>query len=482
MATLTFVEQGYLFSTYRRANGTTVDLPARTFQVEFDKDDFVRVWVDEFRRSQPGHTARLRFLAFVRTIFIDGDDIADDVRWCTYCHDVDLGEDGFVVGHNGDEFACESCYDDHYSKCDRCEDSFTSLSSTLHDTSVCEGCRDGYYSFCDDCDGYYDDNYSGEHEHNEEGNGCCESPAMGFVVRNDGDPLLANDTQVSITLPAGTIDGEGLTRIKRYIEGQGNWQISGLIDALGDKWQTKDGNFTKRLSKAAHKQRKEFEVKRDQAIASDRQDHVRHWDEAIEQMKVKPALLSMVGTIAGEHSQAVNFRISVTRDLNQSAAEFAHSESCWWQSYSNGRCALKTNGGFALRTFDDYGDVTGRAWVMPLKHVGAVLQPTFETEEPEAFVVFNGYRKLEGYSACRIISHMAGMTYRKITFQCSPMFVNGDSGYLVAPEEIAESYTDGSLYLEVEQHSRLFHNELAIKAAAAKAAVITETPKELLHV
>jgi hypothetical protein len=54
---------------------------------------------------------------------------------------------------------------------------------------------------------------------------------------------------------------------------------------------------------------------------------------------------------------------------------------------------------------------------------------------------------------------MAGMTYRKIAFSASPMYVNGDSGYIVATEEVAQPYTDGSLSVSVTTHSTLFNDE-----------------------
>jgi hypothetical protein len=106
---------------------------------------------------------------------------------------------------------------------------------------------------------------------------------------------------------------------------------------------------------------------------------------------------------------------------------------------------------------------------MPLKldNDGA-LTPTFETQEPAAFVVFNGYGTLSGYTPARIMSHMAGWTYRKVKFECllgnldyddKQMYVNNASGYLVAPEEIAERYTDGSLNLVVDQHADLYVTE-----------------------
>jgi hypothetical protein len=74
--------------------------------------------------------------------------------------------------------------------------------------------------------------------------------------------------------------------------------------------------------------------------------------------------------------------------------------------------------------------------------------------------VFNGYGDLSGYVPARIVAHMAGMTYRKIGFDCSPMYVNNNSGYLVASEEIAERYAKaGALHLYTDTHSRLHASE-----------------------
>jgi len=75
-------------------------------------------------------------------------------------------------------------------------------------------------------------------------------------------------------------------------------------------------------------------------------------------------------------------------------------------------------------------------------------------------VVFNGYGALSGWAPARIMSHMAGWTYRKIGFSCGPMFINSDSGYLIAPEDIASKYNDGNhLSLSAEMHSSLFETE-----------------------
>jgi hypothetical protein len=39
------------------------------------------------------------------------------------------------------------------------------------------------------------------------------------------------------------------------------------------------------------------------------------------------------------------------------------------------------------------------------------------------------------------------------------MFVNGESGYLIAPEAITSAYNDRSLTLSVSRHSDLFERE-----------------------
>lgn len=97
---------------------------------------------------------------------------------------------------------------------------------------------------------------------------------------------------------------------------------------------------------------------------------------------------------------------------------------------------------------------------MPLRRdLFGKLSPTFDTITPDAFVTFNGYGDLGGYAPARILSHMAGWTYRKIEFTCSPMYINA-GGYLVAPEEIAAPFTDRQLNLSVSQHSSLYEREL----------------------
>jgi hypothetical protein len=274
---------------------------------------------------------------------------------------------------------------------------------------------------------------------------------MKFSIRNnDGEPL-PNDTRTTISLPAGTISAEGLAAIQRYLydsNPDGMYRLSYGLDPLGDQWQTKAGNYAKRLSGLAYK---------------------------TYGVKLTPEIMSRVGCIARDHSKQADVAIEVTRELNQGAAAFGNPGSCWWSGYGYSRCALKTNGGFGLRTFGNFGRVHGRAWVMPLRQRNESDRrrgqgvPTFDTRTPDAFVVFNGYGDLGGYTAPRILAHMAGWTYRKIRFEASPMYVNSLSGYLVTREEIAERHA-GELELYVSQHASLYEDERAEKEKAAARA------------
>lgn len=486
---LTFVESEEAYSVYRAADGGTVYLAHGTGQqlVWFEELDLPDLWEEyvseltlrDLRERQSGNrwtSIHERFLDRLRGLVIDPDEV-DAVKFCADCRGADH-EDDLVPTNSSHADVCESCIDEYHT-CQDCDDRFRQTTTTLSDTQACEGCIQEHWSWCDDCEGYYPDDDSAEHNHHDDddnGDSCgCESPATSFKVRNDGEPLLENDTRVTVTLPAGVISDEGINEIVTYLRQVANqvprvvdpnattncnccspvyersqefsdlWNLSHVVGELGEKWQTKEGNYTKRLSRMAYKR---FGL------------------------KLKPEVVSKVGCIASDHSTAVDFALEVTRELNMSPDEFAHEDSCWWQSYYSSRCTLKSNGGFGIRTFttsagytSDYTYVSGRAWVMPLKqveHYGSkYLTPTFETRQPDAFVVFNGYGDLNGYAAARILSHMAGMTYRKIGFDAAPMYVNNCSGYLVAPEEIASRYTDGHLNLDVDQHSSLYRDEIA---------------------
>lgn len=451
--TLRFVESEDEYSTYRDRDGEEVWLAHGTGKVlvAFDDLDLDALWkafvADEHNYySWSAYVDRDTFRDILRAATIEPDYV-DDIGFCPDCYEPDHEDDLYCTNGSHDD-VCSSCLE-NYHGCDDCEERFRDTTTTLDEREVCEGCRSRNWTYCEDCDGYRrDEDYDHDHgddDDDDDGDGCCESPAQSFAIRNDGDDPLWNDTRATVALAAGTISDEGLDAIRNAIQSYSYNLVDpdaaynlrafayGIAEALGNLWQSKEGNYTKRLSRHAYK---------------------------TAGIKLTPDLMSQIGNIARDHSTAIDFQIEVTRDLNQSARAFAHADSCWWQSYYEGRCTLKSNGGFGLRTFDG-DDVTGRAWVMPLRLIPDTksLTPTFDTETPDAFVVFNGYGTLSGYTAARIMSHMAGMTYRKVSFSCSPMYINSDSGYLIAPEEIAGHYTDGSLSLSVSQHSSLFTNE-----------------------
>lgn len=335
---------------------------------------------------------------------------------------------------------CDSCVA-RYSHCANC-DELTLTSThvpTLAQTMICARCATREFLYCHTCRGYYRKRYRTDHRHGTRS--CCCSEERTFTVPHVGDDPLQNDVQVHVSLPSGEISDEGIEQIRAQLGHQGYYttynervmwrRLQQTIDELGPQWQTKQGNWPKRLSSLAYKKYK---------------------------LKIPPELMTLIGNIARDNSHGVDFNVEVTRELNRGARAFGYSGSCWWQSYSRSRCTLKTNGGFALRTFDENG-VTGRAWVMPLKSDVDRLIPTYETMTPAAYVLFNGYGKLTGYAAPRVLSHMTGWTYRKIQYTCGPMYINSSAGFLVAPEELAKDYTDGQLNIEASQHSMLFQRE-----------------------
>ena len=381
-------------------------------------------------------------------------ELDQDIILCSHHEEPVFAEGTVNVGGSwSGRPVCETCMDENYTYCDGCDNQrdADTLSSTLGDEARCESCISSYYSWCEECDGYYADDESYDHEHDD---GCeCESPVRSFTVRNDGEAPLKNDTRVTVTLPAGVIDSLGLSRIASLLRDKA-WAMSNtegqqeqaralynvvreVLPNIGSDWQTREGNFTKRLSRQAWKS---FGV------------------------KIDPEILSTIGNYARECSSSVSeHSIEVTRNLNLSAYDFGHEDSCWWQSYAYSRCSLKSNGGLGLRTFDSSGEVSGRAWVQPLRMVNdgdpsSAMGPTFDTESPDAFVTYNGYGDLDGYTAARLLAHMMGWTYRKVGLNAGNQYVNS-GGYLVAPENIASKYNSGSVCLDMDDHSNLYRTE-----------------------
>lgn len=456
--TLRFVGSEEAYSIYTDPQGNEVCLQHGTGNrlVSLSDIDIEGAYADFWApRSGYGRTSS-DFLDHLRDLLVDPDE-ADEIRFCDDCSEP---SDEDRMTWINDKDVCESCTS-NYSICDDCE-KYSSQTVWIagQDRSVCGSCECNY-SYCEDCDTLYHDDDSYEHDHEDCG---CESPQQVFSIRNDGHDPLKNDVRATVSLPAGEISTEGVEAIQNLLRNSApefdysgaldldaredlqvtrrNWyDLAERIGELGTTWQARDGNFTKRLSRFAYKEYK---------------------------IKVPPVVISEVGNIGSAHSQGVEFGIETTRDLNMSAEEFGHEDSCFWGSYYASRCTLKSNGGFGLRSFSNDYDVSGRAWVIPLRLLDdGDLTPTFETESPDAFAVFNGYGAMSGYVPARIVAHMAGMTYRKVSFEAGVIYVNSNSGYLVAPEEIAKNYTDGQLTLNIDDHSDLYRRESARDSAAA---------------
>lgn len=467
---LTFVESNDGYMTFTDPDGADVWLQDGTFKrlVKFSDLDTHDEWRAFLSAVGGGHD---RFLDHLRGMVIDPDEV-DELGFCDDCADPILPDEVCSV-HSGSDSVCESCFENYF-YCSYCEEwEHNDGAVWVGDETYCEGCISNNFSYCDHCEEYY--HYDDCHYHSHD---CdCDAPAQSFSIRNDGSEPLANDTRADVALPAGELSSEGIEAVRRLLQKYADdniplpgflpngctydspeyaayaeacrlaydeacrlrnkwYELANQIEDIGAKWQTKEGNYTKRLSKFAYKNYG---------------------------LKVTPDVLSEVGNIGVAHSGGANFGIEVTRNLNLPAYEFAHEGSCWWTDYSEGRCALKNNGGFGLRSFGSYG-VTGRAWVMPLKRVNGTFTPTFDTMTPDAFIVFNGYGDLSGYIPARIMAHLAGLTYRKVGFESEPMYVNGESGYLIAAEEIAAEYTDGHINLYLDAHSSLYSHEQAAKA------------------
>lgn len=442
---LRFVASHDLFSQYVDEDGAPVYLAHGTAARLVAIDDIIErldtLWA-QWEISPDLSLTFDDFLEWLRTLTFEPQRVYDDIYHCHDCGVPEHVDESYYVT-DIESRVCESCFGDYYT-CDYCEESYRNTTTNHYGRETCNYCLSEHFTYCGDCGGYVRNDDS-DHYHDDDD--CCEAPRQLFSMRNDGHESLSNDTRVTVALPAGTISPEGLTRIGHLLRGEAETtddydesvrmrSLSWQLDQLGDRWQAKDGNYTKRLSRLAYKS---FGI------------------------KLSPEIVSAVGNIAREHaSNSPEYHVEVTRNLNLSAADFYHEGSCWFGrgEYAVSRCALKTSGGLGLRTFGDYG-VTGRAWVMPLRlNDDDNLRPTCDTLTPDAFVVFNGYGALEGYAPARIVAHMAGWTYRKISFECEPMYVNNSTAYLIAPEHIAEEFSDdGRLYLTVDQHSNLYETE-----------------------
>lgn len=425
---------------------------------------------------------------------IDGNELCESCRdeyySCSDCSDMIHGDDTHTV--NGDEIVCDSCADNYYC-CEDCDIRVSGdyICTVGYDRYVCDTCRDNSYDYCEGCGEYYNIN---------DGRCCnddcdCEAPAQSFAFPNatTGD-AISNDARVPMTLAEGLISEVGIHQIIEVIRNSVEWPsyrdqyirdengnavlneagngyvmseayenaqryarvAYGFEEAVGVEWARSDGNFTKRLSRYAYQS---------------------------EKIKLEADVVSKIGNIARDNSKGIDVEFELTRNLNMSASDFFHDSSCWWSDYAESRCALKSNGGMGLRTFKtesypayeyqigpwahDFGRaytpvgkreheiVSGRAWVMPLLRRDNRWVPTFDANNADGYIVFNGYGDLEGYAPARIVAALTGMKYVKVDFSCDPMYVNA-GGYLVTTDE---HLSTASFDLGVNTHADLYNRE-----------------------
>lgn len=434
---------------YRRTTGEggRVVLIAAADLYDRDVYEWVSMWTEDAGTDD--------FQTWLSKRLVYPSQATDDVDVCAHCGDWDLRDDLCSVA-TGD-VVCFSCRDSKYTFCEDCEEYVRDHDTSTIDSgyrTVCSGCLSNY-GWCDRCEEHYSHDNS-DHYHTDASTECCAAPAQEFrfgnLISEDPDIVevgVANDDTAEVTLPSGMITDEGLYLVANYLrtiannaepgswEGHGShpaWLLSLGLAEIGNEWQRKDGNFTKRLSKAAYKNLSGY--------------------------KIPPGDLAKIGDIARAHSSGSSLTVTVTRDLNMDAGEYAHEDSCWWESYSYSRCTLKNNGGLALRSFDSRGWVTGRSWVIPLKkQEDGSLTSTFNTIDPVAYLVFNGYGELDGYTGARVVAAMTGLSYRKIVIGgASNMYINSGSGYIVSTEDIIAEL-NGSLELDLDQHPGLYSHE-----------------------
>lgn len=330
----------------------------------------------------------------------------DNYTRCDDCHAYVDSDTTTEVARGND--VCESCIDSYY-RCEAC-DYYVSDATYVSGSYYCDSdCLYEHNTYCEECEEWYpnDDNHGSEHD-------CeCEAPRKRFTFPANGHGFIAQDERLLVELPKGTIDDEGMQNITRMLDRLVNSptyrvDVSALVAEVGPLWQARRGNFTRRLSAMFYKAG----------------------------IKLEPDTLTAVGNLARQHSgQANAWHIEVTRDLNQPAEAFYHEGSCWWQSYSYSRCALKNWGGIGLRSYESEGAAqhypSGRAWIQPLNEE---LRATHDAADAHAYVVYNGYGEMAGYVPVRIVAYLTGKTYKRIEFSAGDQYVNGNVGYLIADD------------------------------------------------
>jgi hypothetical protein len=375
-----------------------------------------------------------------------------DLSMCGDCERATFTEDGTSID-DGDRYVCQRCLENNYFDCADCGNysSNDNEISIEHFGSICRNCyENGEYSQCDRCGNHfhnentvYDDNTERTYcEAHAPRSGCkpthlkFEFPALCLPQQS-----VQNDEIVEVSVAHGDVGAQGIAQIVQHIQikTSGKWGNYGVScseihdDSIMDTlWQTREGNFPKRLAKHLL---------------------IEH------HLKLTDELMAEVGNIAKQHTtKPGKHYLSITRDINQDPGEFVNDGSCWWGSESNSRCTFKAMWGFGVRTWstpggrDDGGYPVSRAWLIGLKvkEVGdgftlartPLTRQTF-TPTPElpadAYVLFNPY-EIERLPYARMIAGMVGKSYKKLPSFYANMYINS-GGVLIAEQSICDATT-----------------------------------------
>lgn len=396
----------------------------------------LNLW-DEFRHWQVNSYLQGRdaFVAYITAKVSDPDNVV--INWCARCSMPDKQELTDVQGVE----MCSTCVRTYVVRCGNCDEQCMP-SANYGGQSWCTRCTNEHLYYCDHC-GEYSRRTDDPHMHRN--TPCeCRPPTYEIRLRRvEKKRIIREDTKIVVDLPRGIISSAAMQEIRVYLQvwadkhrhALGNTTrshyiyLSGMLGEVGSEWQTNRGNFTKRLTSYAYK---------------------------TYGLKLDPEVITQIGNIGRAQSNGVSTKVAFTRDLNQPRREFVHHGSCWWSDYNSSRCILKSNGGFAMRTFSGPrgSGATGRAWVLPMDRTAGWWVPTFDTLTPTGFVIFNGYGDLEDYAPARIMSEITGLPYHKIGFDDEEMYVNNESAYLLVPVDVP---VPNGISLEMPRHANIYN-------------------------
>lgn len=138
------------------------------------------------------------------------------------CHDCDGPLWDGLATVIGEKSFHESCANKWIS-CAYCGDATSDDDScSTADGRVCEHCNNYHYNYCEHCDESFNHgdghDFDREDEREDEREDCdCESSRRRFTFPANGSGTIANDERLTVTMPTGVIDSEGLKRIAELL-------------------------------------------------------------------------------------------------------------------------------------------------------------------------------------------------------------------------------------------------------------------------